>query len=406
MSRPSRTESLGKRGQVVAHIAKIKQTAVCTRLLIKMMMKETMTIFVMMLSLPVANGSQAVPPLSLRSSLSAARGICSPPPSSFPPFLQARGICSFPLLVFQSQQGNSCPPSQGRAEDQIPLFGNSTHPVRFPVARVPLTSTDAAPGNDELSCQKTCGFPLLVSGLATLQESIETHWRSSEENAPESPAESSGSLLESTGIALLVSIALQLENKMNFLLENFVQLPENSVILQGNTGPLQENTGSQMVLVPERGSSVSLHLESIEPLHQENTALPRLERTAVLMSLESVGLSHLESTGLHHLENSEALLPESTGCLQERIDALLLAQTELQPHQETSWNFLQVKTENLPLQERILLLQRDTGVVQSLGRIGRLLRLLRDSEMDPCSLHRGPQSGSECTRTGCCSSRC
>lgn len=40
MSRPSRAESLGERGQVVAHIAKIKQTAVCTRLVIKMMTKE------------------------------------------------------------------------------------------------------------------------------------------------------------------------------------------------------------------------------------------------------------------------------------------------------------------------------------------------------------------------------
>ena len=194
-----------------------------------------------------------------------------------------------------------------------PLFGNLTHPVRSPVARVPLTSTDAVPGNDEPSCQKTCDFPLLVSGRATPQESIETHWRSDEmpllENAPESPAESNGNLLESTDIGLLESIAL--ESKMNFLLENCVRLLENKVILQGNTEPLQEstvplqeNTGLQVVLVPERGSAVSLRLESIEPLRLENTALFHLERTAVLLPLESIGLSRSESTGLPHLESS------------------------------------------------------------------------------------------------------
>lgn len=232
------------------------------------------------------------------------------------------------------------------------------------------------------------------------------------ENAPESPAESNGNLLERTDIGLLESIALQLESKMNFLLENCVRLLENRVILQGNTEPLrestvplQENIGLQVVLVPERGSAVSLHLESIEPLHLENTALLHLEKTAVLPPFERIGLSHSENTGLHHLENSESLLPESTGCLQERIDAPLLAQNELQPHQETSGNLLQVKTESLPLRERIHLQQRETVVVQIRGRIGRRLRLLRDSEMDPCSLHRGPQSGSECTRTGCCSFR-
>ena len=131
------------------------------------------------------------------------------------------------------------------------------------------------------------------------------------ENAPESPAESNGNLLERTDIGLLESIALQLESKMNFLLENCVRLLENRVILQGNTEPLrestvplQENTGLQVVLVPERGSAVSLHLESIEPLCLENTALFHLERTAVLLPLESIGLSRSESTGLPHLENS------------------------------------------------------------------------------------------------------
>ena len=149
---------------------------------------------------------------------------------------------------------------------------------------------------------------------------------------------------------------------MNSLLENCVRLLENRVILQGNTEllrestvPLPENIGLQLVLVLERGSAVSLHLESIESLRLENIALLHLEKTAVLLPLENIGLSHSENTGLHHLENSESLLPESTGCLQERIDALLLAQTELQPHQETSGNFLQVKTESLLLQERILL---------------------------------------------------
>ena len=129
------------------------------------------------------------------------------------------------------------------------------------------------------------------------------------ENAPESPAVSNGNLLESTDIGLLESIAL--ESKMNFLLENCVRLLENKVILQGNTEPLrestvplQENTGLQVVLVPERGSAVSLHLESIEPLRLENTALFHLERTAVLLPLESIGLSRSESTGLPHLENS------------------------------------------------------------------------------------------------------
>ena len=295
------------------------------------------------------------------------------------------------------------------------LFGNSTHPVRSPWGRVPLTSTDAVPGNDEPSCQKSCDFPLLVSGRATPQESIETHWRNNEtpllENAPESPAESSGNLLENTDIGLLGSIALRPESKMNFLLENCVRLPENRGILQGNTEslrestvPLQENTGLRVVLVPERGSAVSLHLESIEPLRLENTALLHLERTAVLLPLESIGLSHSESSGWH--QNIESLLPESTGCLQERIDALLLAQTDLQPHQGTSGNLLQVRTESLLLRERILLLQRgDTVAGQSRGRIVRRLHLLRDSETDPCSLHRGPQSGSECTRTGCCPSR-
>ena len=124
------------------------------------------------------------------------------------------------------------------------------------------------------------------------------------ENAPESPAESNGNLLESTDIGLL-------ESKMNFLLENCVRLLENRVILQGNTEPLrestvplQENTGLRVVLVPERGSAVSLHLESIEPLCLENTALFHLERTAVLLPLESIGLSRSESTGLPHLENS------------------------------------------------------------------------------------------------------
>ena len=129
------------------------------------------------------------------------------------------------------------------------------------------------------------------------------------ENAPESPAESNGNLLESTDIGLLESIAL--ESKMNFLQENCVRLLENKVILQGNTEPLrestvplQENTGLRVVLVPERGSAVSLRLESIEPLRLENTALFHLERTAVLLPLESIGLSRSESTGLPHLENS------------------------------------------------------------------------------------------------------
>ena len=134
---------------------------------------------------------------------------------------------------------------------------------------------------------------------------------------------------------------------------NFLQ--GNIVILQGNTVPLQESTGLRKVLVPERGSAVSHRLESIELLRLENTALLRLERTAVLLPLESIGLSRSESTGLHHLENSESLLPESTGCLQERIDALLLAQTEPQLHQESPGTpLLQVKTESLLLQERIL----------------------------------------------------
>ena len=247
-----------------------------------------------------------------------------------------------------------------------PLFGNLPFPVRSPVGRVPLTSTDAGRGNDEPSCQETCGFPLLVSGLETQLESIETHWRSNEmlllENAPGSPAESNASLLGSTGIALLESIALQLESRMNFLLENCVRRLENTVFLQGNTGPLQESTvplqestGLRKVLVPERGSAASHPLESIELLRLENTALLRLERTAVLLPLESIGLSRSESTGLHHLENSESLLPESTGCLQERIDALLLAQTEPQLHRENPGiPLLQVKTESLHLQERIL----------------------------------------------------
>ena len=238
------------------------------------------------------------------------------------------------------------------------------------------------------------------------------------ENAPGSSAESNASLLESTGIALLESIALQLESRMNFLLENCVRLLENTVFLQESTGPLQESTvplqestGLRKVLVPERGSAASHCLESIGPLRWENTVLLRLERSAVLLPLESIGLSRSESTGLHHLGNSESLLPESTGCLQERIDALLPAQTELQVHQESPGTpLLQVKTESLLLQERILfflpLLPRDTVAVQSQGRIVRRLLLLRDSEMDPYFPHQGPQSGSECTRTGCCSSRC
>ena len=246
------------------------------------------------------------------------------------------------------------------------LFGSLTHPVRPPLGHVPLTSTDAGRGNDEPSCQETCGFPLLVSGLETQQESIETHWRSNEmlllENAPGSPAESNASLLESTGIALLESIALQLESRTNFLPENCVRRLENTVFLQANTGPLQESTvplqestGLRKVLVPERGSAASHCLESIGPLRWENTVLLRLERSAVLLPLESIGLSRSESTGLHHLGNSESLLPESTGCLQERIDALLPAQTELQVHQESPGTpLLQVKTESLLLQERIL----------------------------------------------------
>ena len=40
MSGPSRAECLGECGKVVAHISKIKQTAVRTRLVVKMMMKE------------------------------------------------------------------------------------------------------------------------------------------------------------------------------------------------------------------------------------------------------------------------------------------------------------------------------------------------------------------------------
>ena len=415
MAGASGAESLRERGQVVAHIAEIEQAAVSARLVMALVMLVTMMclpgvtrmvmsmVMVMMLvmCLPVANGSQAVPPLSPRSSLSGATEIFSRPPSVFPLSLRAKEICSFllcvPPLACQSRQGNSSPPSRGRATDlSSRLFGSSTYPARSPVVRsAPRRSTDAGRGSDELAF--LCGFLLLGSGLASLSESIGIRWRNNEtlllESDPEIPAGSDGSLLGRTGSVLPGRIALQLGSKENFRPENCFQLLEKSV--RGKTVSQEENTGCQVVPGLERGNAAFLRLESIEPLHLEKTGLVRQV---------SIGLARLERTGLQRLDNNEFLLLESTGCLQGRIDAPL-AQTGTLLHQGNpgtalvdSGNLLQGKTET-PLLERILsLVPKETGVVQIRVRIVRQLHLhYCGSGTDPCSPRRGPRLGSECT---------
>ena len=415
MAGASGAESLGERGQVVAHIAEIEQAAVSARLVIRMVMTLVMLVtmmclpgvtrmvmsMVMVMCLPVANGSQAVPPLSPRSSLSGATEIFSRPPSVFPLSLRAKEICSFllcvPPLACQIRQGNSSPPSRGRARDlSSPLFGSLTYPARSPVVHsAPRRSTDAGRGSDELAF--LCGFLLLGSGLASLSESIGIRWRNNEtlllESDPEIPAGSDGSLLGRTDSVLPGRIALQLGSKENFRPENCFQLLEKSV--RGKTVSQEENTGCQVVPGLERGNAAFLRLESIEPLHLEKTGL---------VCQVSIGLARLERTGLQRLDNNEFLLLESTGCLQGRIDAPL-AQTGTLLHQGNpgtalvdSGNLLQGKTET-PLLERILsLVPKETGVVQIRVRIDRQLHLhCCGSGTDPCSPRRGPRLGSECT---------
>ena len=419
MAGASGAESLRERGQVVAHIAEIEQAAVSARLVIRMVMTLVMLVTMMCLPgvtrmvmsmvmvmmlvmcLPVANGSQAVPPLSPRSSLSGATEIFSRPPSVFPLSLRAKEICSFllcvPPLACQIRQGNSSPPSRGRATDlSSPLFGSLTYPARSPVVHsAPRRSTDAGRGSDELAF--LCGFLLLGSGLASLSESIGIRWRNNEtlllESDPEIPAGSDGSLLGRTDSVLPGRIALQLGSKENFRPENCFQLLEKSV--RGKTVSQEENTGCQVVPGLERGNAAFLRLESIEPLHLEKTGL---------VCQVSIGLARLERTGLQRLDNNEFLLLESTGCLQGRIDAPL-AQTGTLLHQGNpgtalvdSGNLLQGKTET-PLLERILsLVPKETGVVQIRVRIDRQLHLhCCGSGTDPCSPRRGPRLGSECT---------